>query len=63
MVLDAASIIIQYHLFLAFALVIAGLVGLFIRVLARHKLLPPFFDAPEYLVIAILVVVYIFANV
>ncbi|APV44321.1 hypothetical protein Dform_00980 [Dehalogenimonas formicexedens] len=63
MVLSAASIIIQYHIFLAFALVVAALLGLAIRALVKRKWLPPFLDAPEYLIIAVLVVIYVFANV
>jgi hypothetical protein len=62
-VLDAASIIIQYHLFLAVALVIAGLAGILLRYLEKRKLLPALFSTPEYVIIAILVVVYVFANV
>ena len=60
---DAASIIIQYHLFLAFALVIAGLAGILIRYLEKRKWLPTIFSTPEYMIIAILVMVYVFANV
>jgi len=62
-VLDAASIIIQYHFFLAFALAVAGLAGAGFRELAKRKLLPGFFRTLEYLIIAALVIVYVFANV
>lgn len=60
---DATSIIIQYHLFLALALAVAGLGGIALRTMEKRKLLPGFFSTPEYIVIAVLVVVYVVANV
>jgi hypothetical protein len=62
-VFDAASIIIQYHIFLALALVVAGLGGIVIRAMEKRRMLPTFFSVPEYIVISVLVVVYVFANV
>ena len=60
---DATSIIIQYHLFLALALVIAGLIGIAIRTLVKRRWFPGFFNISEYLIIAALVVVYVFGQV
>ena len=60
---DAASIIIQYHFFLAFALVAAGLAGLPIRALEKRGLVPRFLSTPEYVIVALLVIVYVFAQV
>jgi hypothetical protein len=62
-VFNAASIIIQYHIFLALALVVAGLGGIAIRAMVKRRMLPTFFGIPEYIVIAVLVVIYVFANV
>jgi len=63
MVFDASSIIIQYHLFLALALAMAGLVGALLRVLEKRRLFPRVFGTPEYIILALLVIVYVFFNV
>ena len=61
--LDAASIIIQYHIFLALILVAAGLAGLAIRAFEKRGWVPHFLSTPEYIIIAALVIVYVFAQV
>ena len=60
---DSATIIIQYHLFLALALVVAGLGGILLQTGAKRKWLPGFLNAPEWIIIAIMVVVYVFTGV
>ena len=60
---DAASIIIQYHFFLAGVLIAAGLAGLGIRALEKRGWVPHFLSTPEYIIVALLVIVYVFTQV
>ena len=56
---DAANIIIQYHLFLALCLVVAGSVGAVFRSLTRKRTLPELVKYPEFIIMAILVIAYV----
>ncbi len=60
---DAASIIIQYHIYLALILVAAGLAGLAIQSFEKRGWVPHFLSIPEYIIVAVLVAAYVFAQV
>ena len=60
---DATSIIIQYHLFLALCLVVTGLAGAVIRATVSKKWLPQILKYPEFIIITLLVIVYVFVQV
>jgi hypothetical protein len=61
--LDAYSVIIQFHLFLAFCLAVAGAGGALIRGAVGKHWLPACFAHPEFAIIGALVVMYVFGQV